>query len=378
MRLERIVAATLACTAAAAAQSVIEQIGWRGASWPAILAIVLTLALATLIVLLIYQNKLHKRRRDFAALAERRFDETAERLGLTAAEQRKARDLLAYERTLEPQVILQSVSVFERCVNKEIEKLVAGRIDNEERGRINECINGIRRKAGFSQLPLEHPLMSSRNIAIGQSGALFGADHRTPLIQRATVVDSNEFSFTIQYDIEHEDIVRFAPGNELKFAFARRNDGMYGVPLQVLGADNRGNIEVRHTLSLHRNQLRQYVRIEASFPVKARLIRTKDPDSSQVKRGEAVEARMSDISGGGLSFLCEQSFRPGDIVSVHFSLPNATFAGLQCKVLRISLQEGKTVTYFKHHGQFVDLDQRKRDQIVRYVFDKQRQISQWR
>jgi c-di-GMP-binding flagellar brake protein YcgR len=362
----------------AVAQSLIEQIGWRGASWTAIGVILLAIGGGSVALLLVYLGKRRNQQRDYEALADRRFLDTAERFGLSQQQVHTARELLQFERTLEPQVILQSVSVFERCVDRAIQAMVSAKADDTERQTANDLISGIRQKAGFAQLPLEHPLASSRNVEIGQSGSLFGADHRNPLIQRATVVQSNEFYFTLQYDIEHEDAIHLAPGHEIKFTFARRNDGMYGVPVRVMRVDGRGNIDVGHTLSLRRNQLRQYVRIEASFSAKARLIRTDEPDSNQVKRGESVDAKLSDISGGGLSFLCERSFRAGDVITLSFSLPNARFAGVASKVLRISLQEGKTVTYFKHHVQFVDIDQRKRDQIVKYVFEKQRQISQWR
>lgn len=87
---------------------------------------------------------------------------------------------------------------------------------------------------------------------------------------------------------------------------------------------------------------------------------------------------MSDISGGGLSFLHEQSLRLGDLVSLSFDLPGQVFAGITGKIVHLTLLEGKGAQVFKHHVQFVNIDQRKRESIIKYVFEKERQLSQLR
>jgi c-di-GMP-binding flagellar brake protein YcgR len=59
-------------------------------------------------------------------------------------------------------------------------------------------------------------------------------------------------------------------------------------------------------------------------------------------------------------------------------LPNSAFAGVTGKVLRVSLLEAKIGTLYKHHIQFTNFEQRNRDKITKYVFEKQRQANQWR
>jgi c-di-GMP-binding flagellar brake protein YcgR len=311
-------------------------------------------------------------------LSEQVFEKTTERLGLTAREVDKVKDLLKHETLTEPQIILQSVSVYERCVNKEIQQLLKRGITTDQKISENDLLYALRKKAGFHHLALEHPLVSTRNIAVGQAGALYGRNLKKPLIQRVVVIDNNEFSFSLQYDVDKEDIVHIAFGDEIKFAFSRQSDSVYGASLSVIHADGSGIVEVSHSLNLKRNQLRQYVRIEVTLPLKLRLIHTADFEKSDIRRGELIEAKLSDISGGGLSFLGEKSFRVGDLVTVSFDLPNMKFVGISGKILRISLQEGKLKTLIKHHVLFLDIEPRRRDMIVKYVFDKQRQLSQWR
>jgi c-di-GMP-binding flagellar brake protein YcgR len=365
-------------TAYAGQRNILEEIGWQGASPAMILAVALVFAGIVVFSVLYYLSQYFAHRRARQQQSKRVFDETVQRLGLSPAEVRKVNELLALETVSEPQVIFQSISLFEKCVDKEVQRLQSKGITQAQRDEENEILYSIRRKAGYHHLALEHPLVSTRNVAIGQVGALYGRTLKKPLIQRVVVVDSNEFSFSLRYAVDKEDVSGIRPGDEVKFAFTRQNDSVYGVPLRILSADGSGIITVQHTCTLRRNQLRQYVRIELSLPLKFRLVATEDPEKSDFKRGEPVDAKMSDISGGGLSFLCERSLRVGDTVSFTFELPAAKFVGIAAKVLRISLQEGKAKKFFKHHVQFVNIEPRRRDQIVKYVFDKQRQISQWR
>ncbi len=375
--MKRTILPVVLLSVSANAESLLSQIGWEGAPLQVILGILVLVGAAVIVLSLIYVRKRFAQREDTLEVAERLFDQACDRIGLTASEKSKVRQLLRHENTLQPQVILQSVSVFEKCVEAEVEQLLAQHAPGELQREEDALLSSIRRKVGFLHLPLEHPLVSTRNIALGQAGSVFGTNHRIPIIQRAVVVERNEFTFVLQYDADKEDVFQITPGSALKFAFARQNDGLYGVQVRVAKAD-AGIIEVRHTVDVRRNQLRQFLRIEVNLPLKLRLLKTDDRDKSEIRRGEILEGKIADISGGGLSFLSERSLRAGDIVSVGFSLPSGTFTGLPCKILRIGLQEGKTKTFFRHHAQFVGLEPRKRDAIVKYVFDKQRQLNQWR
>lgn len=360
------------------AESILTKIGWRGAGVSVIVSLIAIFLGIAFLLILYYVIQYLKQKRASKHHSEKLFTEACDRLGLSTVEIEKTRYLLQHEKLVEPQVIFQSISMYERCVDKEIKELISRGVSEEQEKYENDILSGIRKKTGFHHLALEHPLVSTRNITIGQSGSLFGRNLKRPLIQNAHVVDSNEFTFLLQYNVDKEEICYVAAGDEVKFAFSRQNDSVYGVPLKVVSADGTGTIEVYHSNNLRRNQLRQYVRVEISLPLKFRLLNTDNIEKSEIQRGEVVEAKMSDISGGGMSFICERTLRVGDLISLVFDLPNAKFVGIASKVLRISLQEGKSKTFFKHHVQFKGLEPRRRDFIVKYVFDKQRQISQWR
>lgn len=360
------------------AESLLSKIGWKGSSTSVIITLVLT-TLCIVTILIIYSlRQFCVQKKNIRQHSETIFNETADKIGLTALEVDKVKQLLKHENNLDPQIIFQSISMYEKCVDKEVKMIIDKNISSELRNEENNILLNIRKKIGFHRLALEHPLVSTRNISIGQKGAIFGKNHKKPLVQNAVVVDSNEFTFFLQYNVDKENILQISNGDKIKYAFSRQNDSVYGIALNIASADGSGTIELYHTTNLLRNQLRQHVRIELNLPLKFRLTKTVDKEKSDVRINEIIETKLSDISGGGLSFICERSLRAGDLISASFSLPNNKFAGILGKILRISLQEGKFTTYYKHHVQFQNLEPRKRDTIVKYVFDKQRQTNQWR
>ena len=94
--------------------------------------------------------------------------------------------------------------------------------------------------------------------------------------------------------------------------------------------------------------------------------------------GQTFDVRISDISGGGGCIIIDKPLVPGDIVSLTFQLSSGHFSGIVCKILRVSLQEIHDKIIYRHSLQFVNMDQRDREKIVKYVFEKQRQLSQLR
>lgn len=368
----------LVSTSGIAAKSLISQIGWKGSDWTVVFILAALLVLGILALTIAYLQRRTRELQDTQQFAERVFDEAVVRCGLSDDETRLLKRAAKHVPMAAPQTIFQSVSLYEKCIHEEVLRVMHGTNDPAQREIAGDLLASLRKKLGFTFLPLEHPLVSTRNIAIGQVGALFAAGKREPIVQRANVVDNTEFHLVMQYNVQHDDPYQFAAGAQLRYAFARQNDGFYGIALVVAEADNAGTLKLLHTVDIKRNQLRQYVRMEVNLPVKFRLLKTENPDTSEVKRGQVVEAKIADISGGGLSFLGQKSLRPGDMVSLSFSLPEQTFAGVPAKVLRIGIQEGKTQTLYRHHLQFTNIAPAQRERVVRFVFDRQRQINQWR
>lgn len=358
--------------------SLIEQIGWKGADNRIIVGVIVTLLALLGVMVALYMRTRLQNVNEQAARAEKLFREYSEKAELCPTEVVRLRQLLAHADTPYAQVIFQSASLFERCMDAEVQLLLLTVKSEEKLAEEELVLASLRKKLGYGYLPLEHPLLSTRSIEVGQAVALYGSSNRVPLIHHAIVTLNHELFFRVQYNAETEDAVKFFVGQELKLVFARPTDGVYGVQVEICKIQGDAVIELYHTLALKRNQLRQFVRIEVNLPIKVRVM----PSSKKEPREESVpkhfSAKMADLSGGGISFLCESPLVPGDLVSMQFSLATGAFAGVAGKILRVSIQEGKTATSYRHHVQFVQIEPRNRDRIVRYIFDKQRQQNQIR
>lgn len=359
------------------AKSLIEQIGWEGATTQIIISVTIILTSLLVIMIALYIRNLFKIKKDQEDVSNKLFNEHSRKADLYPSEVKRLKQLLSHEMIPHPHTIFQSALLFERCIDAEVRLLIITKSDPDLLEEDEKILSGIRKKLGYGYLPLEHPLLSTRNIEIGQTLSIFRTTGNTPLIKHAILIMNKETFFRLQYDTEQEEEIRFFEGQELKLAFARQGDGMYGLQVEIWRSAPPSTIDFFHTLKFRRNQLRQFARIEVNLPIRVRTIPSEKPAGAELFP-KHVEAKLSDLSGGGLSFLHEKPLVPGDRVSMQFNLSTGKFSGITGKVLRVSLQEGKTKNLYRHHVEFTDIEQQYRDRIVKYIFEKQRQQNQMR
>jgi len=352
--------------------------GWGQSSTQIAIVFGAGMLVAAILAGLFYLMRSFRKKEISREQMETLFVDKMDRADLSADERGVVERMLSHVRVMEPHAIFQSLQLFEQCVDADVNYLLKNGDSGDPDGREGKLLSAIRNKLGYSHLSLEHPLLSTRNISIGQSGSLFGKDASKPIFRHVSVVDNNSFFFTIKYNVENEEVFHLARGTLVRFVFARQADGLYGVQVPVTDIGIPGTLTLAHTLDVKRNQLRQHVRMETNLPLRIRLISTKDPETSEVKRGEMVTTKMLDISGGGLSFTYDKSLRLNDIVSMNFDVPGSAFAGVTGRIVHLTLREGKGLAMYKHHVQFVDIEPHKRELIIKYVFEKERHINQWR
>jgi c-di-GMP-binding flagellar brake protein YcgR len=322
-------------------------------------------------------RRLLGRKQEVVSQNEKTFTDHVARCGLSG-EEVSILTAMAKRKNLQPLYpVFESLRVFEECVDAQVHYLVDNMLVDDEK-KLRGIYSELRLKLGYMNLPSEYPLASTRNISIGQAGSIYAKSNNRPLYRKVSVMDNTAFYLTLKYTAGKEQPSPPLVGQTIRFAFARQNDGLYGIESTVIKEDKAGILDVRHTLDLKRNQLRQHVRIETSLPVRFRLVKTPDPEKSEVKPGELITAKLSDVSGGGLSFFFDRSLRLGDIVSLNFELPGASCAGITGKIVHLTLRDLKTGKQIKHHVQFVNIEARKREKIISYIFEKERRVNQWR
>lgn len=123
-------------------------------------------------------------------------------------------------------------------------------------------------------------------------------------------------------------------------------------------------------------QLRNYVRVQATLPVACRRV---EEDGQE---GEAFQAETQDISGGGLRLILKSPLKAGAALQVLLHLPEGpVFAGGKVEWVGIPggqpLMEGETVKSGEPVVagiRFTEIDERDRDRIVRFVFQRQAEM----
>jgi hypothetical protein len=192
------------------------------------------------------------------------------------------------------------------------------------------------------------------------------------IIGQAMVTLVRELSFTVRLSSPNmEKLPSLA--SPVRMAFTRKADGIYGVEAPLVVFDSHeGAIVCRHTLEFRRNQLRQDVRVETDFSVSVRCIATEKGDGT-VQDASAFTVKMTDLSGGGFAFITDRALSVNDIISVAAASPKVALGGMQAKIVALSRLPGGERT--RYHAKFVNIDFERKESIIKYVFNRLREVN---
>jgi c-di-GMP-binding flagellar brake protein YcgR len=127
-------------------------------------------------------------------------------------------------------------------------------------------------------------------------------------------------------------------------------------------------------MKFKRNQLRQDVRVETDLMISVRCIASENASKGRAAEATPMMVRMTDLSGGGLAFAAEQQLAVGDTILVNATSSKLTISGVQARILAIS--QNRISKRYLYHAQFVNIDFEKKEQVVKYVFSRIRELSQ--
>jgi c-di-GMP-binding flagellar brake protein YcgR len=116
--------------------------------------------------------------------------------------------------------------------------------------------------------------------------------------------------------------------------------------------------------SLTKIQRRSFMRL----PIKLDFYFRAVGDESDFKKGETI-----DISGGGALFITEEEIEEGQVLEVELYLPKRKPFFCTAKVLRILERAKKKGDKNKVAVEYFDISEGKRDQIIGFIFEKQRE-----
>jgi hypothetical protein len=160
------------------AEGILDQIGWRDPSRKDPRLLMLLGIIIVFIFLMAYRawldmrEKIEKRkiRLEEEALSRKEFTRRRRESRLNGREVDLLLSMLKNKKVSKLHTVFESAELFESCVDREIRDLTLRREMPERKKEKGMTIMSLREKLGYCNLPIGVPLVSTRNIIVGQTG----------------------------------------------------------------------------------------------------------------------------------------------------------------------------------------------------------------
>jgi hypothetical protein len=302
------------------------------------------------------------------------FAEMAEQKRLTPQETDILRRIVEQGGVSSADMVFDSSFIYEDALDAFL-KDNARQLDKDETQYA--LLRGLRLKLGYSHIPAEVPISSTRQLEEGMQVNLTDGEGT---VRKGRIQEVREKNWAVMLDVEIPPTV--AVGAAVDLALIRPGDGEYATTLPItatrLGARA---IYLPHTRTLERKQLRNWVRIDVNIPCRVTVMARPEGWTKEMGgpfEGMVMEGRMLDLSGGGTCARFSSPIPQGYKLSVNFDLPGTSLRGIHAEVMRmVSVVKGNRED-FEHNLKFSNMETGAQEKIVRYVFEKQRIDSQMR
>lgn len=120
--------------------------------------------------------------------------------------------------------------------------------------------------------------------------------------------------------------------------------------------------------SIQKVQRRNFVRVSVVYPITFQMV-------NQEGLSKIYEGTMLDLSGGGMRFTTKELVENNSLHYVQLALPNVDLQSF-VRVCLVEVIEDSKPKLYSVSVEYQDFSERERDQIIRFVFDKQRDMRQ--
>jgi len=326
----------------------------------------LTIIIVLVVSVVLFEiHRLNKFRQEFMSLAWGKFDIYARSLKLSGSAASILKQIVQEVGLQDPNSIMKSPNVFEKSLEKYYANKKIESIDDKKLANIRS----LRRALGFLPLSKEIAFISTRQFDFGEKCLVQIPEHG-PVTNKgmSTVIVTKERNWSIN----RLDGPKVAAGTWIRMNLTRPGDAEYTFRVQVL-SDSGEELILSHAERLNRAQQRNWVRIDVSIPVDV-IYKTADDAV-----GDVFSGKLIDMSGGGFGMALPVKLTVGAKLKLSFELPgHGPVNDLPVKVVRVAGQYNNNPAETVHSVAFEGDVHLVQEQIIQYVFEKQRQDIQTR
>jgi len=326
-----------------------------------IIIIMLIVVIILVVSVVLFEiHRLNKFRQEFMSLAWGKFDSYARSLKLNSANIYLLKEIVQEVGLQDPNSIMKSPNVFEKTLEK---YYASKKIEDIDEKKLTN-IRTLRRALGFLPLSKEIAFISTRQFDHGEK-CMVQIPESGPVISKgmSAVLFTKEKNWSIE---RLENSPKVTDGTWIRMNLTRPGDAEYTFRVQVL-KDTGEELVLSHAEKLNRAQQRNWVRIDVSIPVEVIYKVTDDVV------GDIFNGKIIDMSGGGLGMALPTKLTVGAKLKLSFELPgHGPINDLLVKVVRVAGQHNNS-TETIHSVAFEGDVHLIQEQIIQYVFEKQRQ-----
>jgi c-di-GMP-binding flagellar brake protein YcgR len=325
------------------------------------IVIMLVVVIVLVIFVVLYEaRRSNKSRQELVDLAWRRFEHLANTLSLSNNNIAILKEILNEADLQDPSSIIKSPNVFE----KSLEKFYKNKKIESIKDEMLTSIRNLRLALGFLPLSREIAFISTRQFDKGEKCLIQVPESGFTIKGMGSVLATEEKHWILA----RPEGPQIQEGIWARINLTRPGDAEYSFRVQIL-RDLNGELVLSHTDKLSRVQLRNWVRVDVSIPVEVTQII--DNHVGDVFSGEII-----DMSGGGFGIAIPAKLTTGAMLKLSFELPEqGPISGLFVKVVRVAGQHNNEPSQTIHSVAFEGDVNHIQEQIIQYVFEKQRQDS---
>lgn len=313
--------------------------------------------LGLILVVLIEISRSNRRREIGVMFATDKFEEKIKSLNLDEKERMMLERLVRQSSFSNKDSVLNSPLLFEEAVNF-VYKLNGGVANISPTDR--HLIATLRKKLGHLDKAVQYSCVSTRQFSVGKEATIVLPKSKGV---EQTVHTQINFMNEVCWGVQRKDLFlsESLVGEKVLVRLNIPGEAVYSTKVNVIGI-RENTMLLKHSIKLHKEQLRRWLRLAVHFPV-------------YLEYGEKkMDGFLVDLSAGGILLSLPEQVPENSLVRIQFHLPGFGEEKLQIRILR-QLHKGQLdekMGGVAHSASFMGDFSETQEHVLQYIFQERR------